>query len=170
VKLRITPDWLTLTLLGIGAMAWCYVVSTPYRLIYNPSESAPRGWYLQIPLRSLEINTWVLARMPTAAAELAEQRGYLPSSVPILKQIAARTGQHVCVRHGAVYVGQRVLARLRTEDGARRPLVAWNECRSLEVGEFLLINADSEVSFDSRYFGPVTNTDLIANVIPLWTW
>ena len=62
------------------------------RLIYNPSDSVPVGWYRVQPIdhraaslpRRLEVGSIVLTRLPADAAALAAQRGYLPAHVPLL--------------------------------------------------------------------------------------
>ena len=161
---------MTVASLGIAGIAWAEVGPAPYGLLYNPSESAPKGWYARVPVRRLTLKTWVIARLPIQAASLAAQRHYLPATVPVLKQIIATAGQLVCVRHGTVYVDSRLLVRARAFDGAHRPLIAWDGCRTLHADEFLLINAGSESSFDSRYFGPLSRANVLANAIPLWTW
>lgn len=142
----------------------------PERLFYNPSDSAPHGWYVQHPLRAIRPGTPVFAQLPVAVAQFAHQRGYLPRHLPILKRVGAVGGQHVCVRRGLVYIDGRAIALTRARDGARRPLAAWDGCRMLAPGEVFLFAASSAASFDSRYFGPVGVTALRGEAMPLWTW
>jgi len=89
-------------LLGILALAWTAVVPASLRLVYNASDSAPRGFYMVRPAVDLRVGDYVVARLPEAAARFAAARGYLPRSVPVLKQIAAIEGHVACVRDGAV--------------------------------------------------------------------
>ena len=101
------------------------------------------------------VGDYVIARLPDATATLAADRGYLPRSVPVLKQIAAAGGQRVCVVNSWVYVDTTVIAKVLNVDGQHRPLPAWNECRQLLPREVFLLNPGNSASFDSRYFGPL---------------
>ena len=112
----------------------------------------------------------VLVALPSSIAKLAAERGYLPSSVPALKQIAAMEGEPVCVRDGQVYIDDYVVAQTLPVDGKRRKLSAWDGCRALLTGELFLLNRDAKASFDSRYFGPVDRSFVRARASPLWTW
>lgn len=139
-------------------------------LVYNPSDSAPRGWYAWRPLRDWQPGTPVFGRLPTATAQLAHQRGYLPQHLPILKRIGAVGGQYACVRDGLVRIDSRVVGLVRQRDGAGRPLPAWPGCRILASGEVFLFASDHPASFDSRYFGPVGRDAILGEAVPLWTW
>jgi len=75
--------------------------------------------------------------------------------VPVLKQIAAREGQVVCVHDGVVIIDGKIIARTLERDGQHRPLRAWTGCQALVERELFLLNAGNLASFDSRYFGPV---------------
>lgn len=153
-----------LALLAGAALPW------PTLLVYNPSASAPRGWYLRRPVRALRSGMTVLARLPLAVAALADRRGYLPSRVPVLKRVAALAPQRVCVRDGIVRIDGHAVATVRTRDGAGRPLVAWPGCRALRPDEVFLLSGDSAASFDGRYFGPVSRGSVFGETVPLWTW
>src|SRR3546814_19508629 len=66
-----------LALTALTSLSWPTVV------VYNPSDSAPRGWYVRRPLRERRSGALELARLPPAVAGFAERRGYLPREVPI---------------------------------------------------------------------------------------
>lgn len=161
-------------LLGVAAAAVALVAAAwlpwPTCLFYNPSDSAPRGWYAQRPVRELWPGQRVFARLPAAAARLADRRGYLPKHLPLLKRIGAVGGQHVCVQRGLVRIGGRAVALTRHHDGAGRPLAAWSGCRVLAPDEVFLFAADRPASFDSRYFGPVGRAAVLGEAVPLRTW
>ncbi len=162
-------------LLGVAAGAVALIgiaACAPWSawLVYNPSDSAPHGWYAWRPLRIWLPGTPVFARLPAAAARLADRRGYLPRHLPILKRIGAVGGQHVCVRDGAVRIDGRVVGFVRTRDGAGRPLAAWAGCHVLHAHEVFLLAPGHPASFDSRYFGPVCRDALLGEAVPLWIW
>ena len=141
--------------MGILFVAASTFAGTSPRLIYNPSDSAPLGFYLVVHPVDVHVGDYVIAQLPAAAAEVAAQRGYLPRSVPVLKQIAATGGQFVCVRDGTVFIDAIAVADVLDRDGRHRPMHAWDQCRRLAEREVFLLNPASPASFDSRYFGPV---------------
>ncbi|MDH5835341.1 S26 family signal peptidase [Luteimonas kalidii] len=142
----------------------------PAPLFYNPSDSAPRGWYLLRPMQAWRPGTPVFARLSASAAQLAHRRGYLPQHLPVLKRIGAVGGQHVCVRNGVVRIDGREVARVLERDGHGRPLAAWPGCRTLAPDEVFLFAARHPASFDSRYFGPDRRDAILGRAVPLWTW
>ncbi len=156
---------IALTLLA--APGW---LSPGVRIVYNASDSAPRGWYRITRAAALRTGEDVLALLPDAAATLAAQRGYLPLRVPVLKRIAAVASQRVCVRGGVVSIDGVAVAVAMPTDGQDRQLSAWDECRHLSGDELFLLGVASATSFDSRYFGPVSASSVIGHAQPLWTW
>lgn len=158
------------TLFGLAIVSLSALVKPSYRLLYNASDSAPRGWYALVPAHDLRIDTLVFARLPSRAETLAAERGYLPHSVPLLKHVAATRGHHVCSRAGIVMIDGLFVGRALARDGAGRSLQQWTQCRSLEDDELFLLGEDNPASFDSRYFGPVNVAAVVGEAIPLWTW
>jgi len=142
-------------LAGVSLIALSAIAGSSPRLVYNPSGSAPRGFYLIDDLGDVRVGDYVIARLPNTVAEAAAQRGYLPRSVPVLKQVAAMAGQIVCIRGSTVFIDAIAVARTLEHDGRDRPMHAWKQCRRLVSGEVFLLNSGSAASFDSRYFGPV---------------
>ena len=154
-----------MSLLGLAAF-----VRWPTWLLYNPSESAPRGWYARRPAHDLKPGNLVFAQLPPRVAALAHERGYLPLHLPILKRIGAVAGQVVCAEHGLVRIEEQTVVAVRSRDGRGRPLPAWQGCRPLVDGEVFLLATHSPASFDSRYFGPVGREAILGEAVPLWTW
>jgi conjugative transfer signal peptidase TraF len=154
---------------AIWALSWPSK-PTNIRLVYNPTMSAPKGWYIVERRPELRINDYVLAHLPPDAAALANARHYLPASVPILKRIGAIAHQVVCNLEGKILIDNRVVARALNHDGAGRNLDAWKACRALAVDEVFLLSEANPASFDSRYFGPILRANVIGKARPLWTW
>ena len=156
--------------LGIAALAWPSVHTPITRIVYNPSDSVPLGWYRIGPPDSLHVGSIVLARLPADAAALAAQRGYLPEHIPLLKRIGAMSPQQVCIENYIVRIDGVAVVDVRAADGRGRPLSAWQQCRRLRDGELFLLSATNPASFDSRYFGPIAVSAVIGSAQPLWTW
>ncbi|BEG76400.1 MULTISPECIES: S26 family signal peptidase [Alcaligenaceae] len=161
---------------GLAALAWASFVPPLPRIIYNPSDSVPVGWYRVDPLhprpgslpRRLSVGSIVLATLPPDAAALAAQRGYLPARVPLLKRVGAVAPQHVCVVDARVWIDGVPVAAVRPADRLGRPLPSWPQCRQLRPGELFLLNVTHPASFDSRYFGPVGVSVVIGIAHPFW--
>ena len=165
---------------GLAALAWASFVHPLPRLIYNPSDSVAVGWYRVDPLEaiagslprplppSLHVGSIVLTTLPTDAATLAAQRGYLPARVPLLKRVGAVAPQTVCVFDALVWIDGVPLASVLPADRLGRPLPSWQQCRQLALGELFLLSVTNPASFDSRYFGPVKASALIGVAHPVW--
>lgn len=136
-------------------------------LVYNASTSVPKGWYRINAASPFKPGDWVLVRLPANASTLAMQRGYLPTTVPLLKPVAAVAPQRVCVEQQNVIVDGKVVAKQLRHDRLGRPLPAWHACRRLSEDELLLLSTSSAESFDSRYFGPVRINAVIGRALPL---
>ena len=158
------------TVLGIAALAWSSVHTPVARIVYNPSDSVPSGWYRIGPPHSLHVDSIVLASLPADAATLAAQRGYLPLHIPLLKRIGAMSPQQVCIEKHIVRIDGVAVAGVHRVDGHGRPLSTWQHCRRLHDGELFLLSSTNPASFDSRYFGPVAVSTVIGSAQPLWTW
>ena len=155
---------------GVAMSSLSSAIRSEPRLVYNPSESAPRGWYVIHSVADVRMGDYVIVKLPRDIAILAAKRRYLPLGVPVLKRVAATEGHQVCVRDGRVVIDGLPVADTRSYDGNRRPLIAWSHCRQLIAGELFLLNTDSASSFDSRYFGPVDSSFVRGRATPLRTW
>ncbi|NQD93783.1 S26 family signal peptidase [Pseudomonas sp. CrR25] len=159
---------LALAAVSLLALAWAALATSPPRLVYNASDSVPAGWYSIAPAGPVVAGDLVLVRLPPDATTLAAQRGYLPSSVPLLKTVAAVTPQQVCVLAAQVLIDGRLVARQLRRDRQARALPAWRACRHLVGDELFLLSTINPESFDSRYFGPVSSDAVIGRARPLW--
>ncbi len=160
-------------LIGLGAVLSLALAGHPLTaplLIYNPSGSAPKGWYWVSQAHDLTVDDYVLVDLPESFKQLADERRYLPQTVPLLKRIRAVSDQFVCVRGRSLWIDGRRVATALTHDGRGRELVPWTGCRVLAGNELLLIGRENSSSFDSRYFGPIQITRIVGKVSPLWTW
>lgn len=153
-------------LLAILAPAW---VGPSPRVVYNPSDSAPRGFYV-VKRLAVHPGDWVVTRLPADVIGFAAERAYLPAGVPLLKRVAAMGGDHVCVRDARVWINGAPRATALQVDRQGRPLQPWRGCRVLEAGELFLLSTQQPSSFDSRYFGPIVRRAVYGRATPLWTW
>ena len=153
--------------IGIGMIVSTIAAKPVPRLLWNASASAPIGLYLVLPGAPLEIGDMVIAEPPAAIKLLAASRHYLPSSVPLVKRVAALAGARVCARGASILIDGRLGAKRLAADPHGRVLPWWQGCRQLQPGEALLLNAPAN-SFDGRYFGPVGAGAIVGKAVPLW--
>ena len=165
---------------GLAALAWVSFLPDNMRPLprftYNPSDSVAVGWYRVEPIdhradslpRPLSVDSIVLVPLPTDAAALAAQRGYLPTRVPLLKRVGAIAPQEVCVAGRRVRIDGVPVAAVLPADRFGRPLPSWQQCRRLEPGELFLLSVTNPASFDSRYFGPVRASAVLGVAHPVW--
>ena len=154
--------------LGLAALAWPLVETHPLRIVYNASDSVPRGWYRIVPAHALHVGSIVLVQLLADIATLAAQRGYLPERVPLLKRIAALPPQQVCVAQQLVSIDGVAVATALAADSQGLRLPTWQQCRPLRDGELYLLGTTHPASFDSRYFGPLPATAVLGLAQPVW--
>lgn len=158
---------LVIAAIGLSVLALPSAMSRGPVLVWNASPSVPIGLY-RVVARPPPCGALALIRLAEPFRTLADIRGYLPASVPIIKPVAALDGDSVCRNGQAVSINGRVVAFAPNRDAAGRPLPRWRGCRRLEP-EAVFVISNRPNSFDSRYFGPVGRNHAMGLAIPLWT-
>lgn len=137
-------------------------------LVWNVTASAPLGLWRRTT-GGAQRGAWMLVRLPDGVADFASRRRYLPSNVPMVKRIAALSGDTVCRFGGTVSVNGAVAATALAQDAKGRALPTWHGCRQLGPDEVFLLTVPP-ASFDSRYFGALRSANLMERITPLWTF
>jgi conjugative transfer signal peptidase TraF len=138
------------------------------RIIYNGSGSAAIGWYRveeRPPLRG----DIVLIRLSKTLQSLLTQHAVLPPGIPLLKRVVAVSGDRVCRSRGLVLINGEAVAEALEQDRNGTPLPVWEGCSTLFAGQVFVVQPHP-FSFDSRYFGPVNECQIIGVARPIWTW
>ncbi len=155
---------------SFGSVGLFIAVSTApiqSKLIYNPSTSAPKGFYWIDSRTAFHRNDFVAAFPPEDAQILASDRGYLPKNLPVLKTIYGVEGDRVCAENGAVFINETRVVDVLENDSLGRKMPLQNGCLQLKAGEFFLLSTQIPNSFDSRYFGPVGEDRILGVATPL---
>ncbi|GLQ23862.1 chromosome segregation protein ParM [Algimonas ampicilliniresistens] len=147
-----------------GATLFQIVRPSVPRLLYNPSPSAPVGWYRLEPGAQIRRDDLVAAYAPQAAEMLAVERRYLPPNIPLIKTVWAVSGERVCHDEHGVSVSGRPLLVVLSHDSRGRPLPSKRGCFTLLKDQIFLVSTDVQTSFDSRYFGPVLRSNVLGRV------
>jgi conjugative transfer signal peptidase TraF len=154
---------------GIGLLAAPELVELPTRFILNASASAPIGLYAMQPAGGLELDDWVLFVPPQPIGAWLVERKYLAPDMPLIKRVAALSGQIVCRNDRLITIDGVATAPAREHDRQERRLPAWTGCVVLENNDVFLLNSDVPDSLDGRYFGPTDRSSINGQLLPLWT-
>ena len=152
-----------LVFVGAGATAKLHPL-----VIYNPTDSAPRGFYLITASEGPARGDLVAAELPFEAENLAAERGYLPAGLPVIKTVWATAGDRICVENRRLSAPERPDLIVLETDRAGRPMPLWNGCRTLGPDEILLASNAVANSFDGRYFGPVPAANVLGRARLIW--
>ncbi len=183
--------------LGFALSALGNLLMTSLGLYFNTSDSLPYGLYqatyrsdLKVGFFGLEaqgtVQPLVLTRgdlvlvcLPPSVAAVARERNYVNSgkcaanTAPVGKHIVAQAGDLVAVDAMGVVVNGQLLPQsapvAQDASGALMPRPQVPLPYQLRAGEYWVLNAKAN-SFDSRYFGVVTATEVIATLQPLLTF
>ena len=159
-----------MAMLGVAALGSTEIARPMPRLIWNATASAPVGLYRVEPAGKLRRGDFVLAWLPGAARQLAAERDYLPVDVPLVKRVAAMTGDTICSEQARITINGIVVATALRADSRARSLPQWSGCQTLGRHDVFLLMPDVPDSFDGRYFGPIATSAIIGKLVPLWRW
>lgn len=144
----------------------------------NISDSLPYGLYQteKNDGSGYHSGDLVLSCVPELYAHYAFDRGYIAAgscsakTAPVGKYIAAAPGDHVIINEDGVFVNGRLMQNSRPAlmDSEGQRLIARKMNRVLGDGEYILLNPKMN-SFDSRYFGVVSEEHFIAKLRELYT-
>jgi len=161
-----TAIWSVFSVAGLALIVIPATGILPPLLLYNPSESAPLGWYRIEAIDEISRGDLVAANLPIDASNLAAQRGYLPTGIPVIKTVAALDGDMVCEERSLLQINGLPTVRVLPTDQAERPLPSpWKACRRLQEDEVLLLSDRTPDSFDGRYFGAVQRIDIVGRAV-----
>lgn len=143
----------------------------------NFTNSMPVGIYELSPLPPDGATRGMLVATcaPTPAAEMGRQRGYLgvgpcaDDTELLLKYVMAIGGDGIDVTAAGVLINGHLLlhSQAASRDRSGRRLMPWpTGAYRLAEGEVWLY-APKDRSWDSRYWGPAANGDIVAKVTPL---
>ncbi|MGN8119218.1 S26 family signal peptidase [Labrys sp. 22185] len=157
------------TTLAVVGTAIPTIVPMPLRLVWNASASTPIGLYLVTSADALDTDDLIAVLPLEPVVHFMVERGYVGQGVPLLKYVAARTGQVVCRRERSIRVDGALVGDALDRDRQGRALPVWQGCRRLSDGEIFVMNRAVRDSFDGRYFGVLPASSVIGRAIPLFT-
>jgi conjugative transfer signal peptidase TraF len=161
---------------GIGGLlVTLFVVPGQLGVRINTTPSLPVGLYISCS----DASQLVEFCPPEPAASVARHRGYRgqgncpDGAAPLMKPVVAKPGDIVDVSHAGLAVNARGIpntAPLQSDtDG--RPLQHYPFGRyAVDFGTIWVASSYNARSFDSRYFGPISEAIVRAHLHPLLTF
>ncbi len=149
-----------------------YKARVPFGLTWNTTPSIPLGVYASMVYNGSALQHGDLVCVRYSEPEWAKGRDYLPVGVRLCKPVAAiagdtieREGQTLTIRRkdGAV----KVLHLLDVDSKGRPMPTDVLSSSQLQAGQVLLISDYLPNSFDSRYLGVFTQSQLTHRIWPL---
>jgi type IV secretory pathway protease TraF len=137
-----------------AALTFVAIFGAPDAILYNPSNSIPRGFYLRSD-ESATRGSIVTVRASEVAPAYAAARHFTDAGDRFIKRVAATRGQVVCATGAVITIDGAVAAQRIERDSAGRALPTWDGCRTLAADEVFLLG-DTADSFDGRYWGPIS--------------
>lgn len=163
---------------GVLIMAFaaiCYAVGVRV----NTTRSIPVGLYL-VTDDPIEKGAYVLFCPPNVDVfSVARERNYITGGFCpggygyMMKRILAAKGDTVTVTQDGVSVDGQLLprSRLAKTDPAGRELPRYQSDQyTLGSSELLLMSDVSDTSFDGRYYGPISRSQVKSVIRPVFIW
>lgn len=152
--------------------------------VFNYSGSMPYGLYKtkKILPGNIERGMDVLVCLPDQAITEGFKRGYLHKdkrcangAEPLIKKIIAISGDHIAVNDQAIIVSsdgdsQRYAAPRQTDSLSGQPVKNWLTKKNFHLKQQVWVYGayHSDYSWDSRYYGPIPNDYVLAQLVPVW--
>jgi len=165
--------------LGIAAVSVAVIGFAVVGARINTTASYPVGVYWEVDA-PLEKGTMVIFCPPkTAEFDEAKARGYIGAGFCpggyglMIKKIMGVPADHVAVSAEGLYVNGELVPNSKpfNADKAGRPMPRYPaDGYTLSDGQVLLMSDHSPLSFDARYFGPISESQIRSVIRPVLTW
>ena len=150
----------------VGSIAAvCSVFAQPL-IIYNATDSLLHGFYRVIKQQTYKRGDLIVFPVPERVRRLVIQRGWLKPDSYLIKTVVAIDGDNVWITCGQVFVNGKSFGAIKKKDrqGLPLPSLVFNE--TLSAGKIAVLQR-SDDSFDSRYFGPIDEREIIGRAVPI---
>jgi conjugative transfer signal peptidase TraF len=155
----------TMLVLGIAGLRLNPTPSLPTGLYWITSD--PRAEFVEFcppgPLAALSMEREYRGRSPSGCPD---------GGLPLLKSIVARSGEIVEFSSRGIYVNGVPVPNTapKFQDSAARPLPHWPFGRyEVLPGTVWVASSFNSRSFDSRYFGPISEASVRHHLRAVWT-
>lgn len=140
--------------------------SIPVGIYWTTSDQIHRGAFIQFCPEQRQV------------FELARSRGYVPAGqCPgrfgyLFKQVAAMAGDMVLIESSGVSINGKtwINSAPLAFDRQGRVIPMHRHMGLLSADQVLVMSDRSPISFDSRYFGPISLAKIKTVIVPILTW
>ena len=155
----------------LATIAGAAIPMSGHELVFNDSPSVPRGLYwIRLGAEPRERGEYVVFLPPDTAATLIYGREWLPRSMPLLKPVGGVEGDSYCVTGERFIVNDIDAGPVYFVDARGLPLPQIRGCRRVGHREFLPVSTYLDRSFDGRYMGAVSMSNVLGSGHPLLTF
>jgi conjugative transfer signal peptidase TraF len=127
----------------------------------NLTSSEPVGLYLMEKLdREVRRGDMVFMSIPSEFQIYVYGRQWLPKGWPLLKHIGALPGDLVCYQGSSFRINGVLIGPVYPTDSEGLPLPRIEGCWPVPEGHFLPVAMGVKNSFDGRYMGPVSLSEI----------
>lgn len=145
------------------------IVGKRYWLNFTGSE--PMGIYHAEKLdRPPRRGDMVIMSVPDRFKRYVYGRRWLPEGWPLLKHVGAVPGDLFCIRGGHLTINGAIIGPVFQSDHEGMPLPRLEGCRRVPAGHFLPVAAGLQSSFDGRYMGSVSQSEIRGLAKPVLTF
>lgn len=139
------------------------------QLYWNSTDSGPKGVYLQRDAGSIRRGEKVVFDVPKEILKESFPKD-LKRVRPLIKTVAALSGDKYCIKDSGLYIEGRWTGPVFTTSSTNQPLPVRRGCFVVQQNHFLPISTYHPRSFDGRYFGEVSFTQIRGEAVPVLTY
>ena len=134
----------------------------------NLTSSEPVGLYRMEKLdREVRRGDMVIMTIPGRFRAYVYGRKWLPAGWPLLKHVGAVAGDLFCGQDASFSINGVPIGPVYPADSEGLPLPHIEGCRPVPAGHFLPVATGLKTSFDGRYMGPVSLSEIKGLASPI---
>lgn len=133
-----------------------------YGFTYQVTPSMPKGIYFTFPVKQINRNDIVLFYPPNDAKKIINAKHWAPMSGILIKHVIGVPNDFVCNKNHVITVNNKIFGKIYDYylPGKKMPRVDF--CAKLKDKQYLLLSTFINRSYDSRYFGPIDQSQIFA--------
>ena len=164
------PIYISIIILAFcitSKLGWYY---SGLQVLINLTPSMPKGFYLLKNNKLINKNDIVVFRLPSNIIHKLGHRHWLDYKTPLLKPVTAITGDRVCTTGRRLTINGKNSGKIFNSDYLNNPLPRRHGCIVISSNKLFLVSNYNRNSFDSRYFGAIKRSQIIATASPILIW
>ena len=168
--MRINPGPIKKTLLILLCLGFLQVLAGSFGKRYwlNFTQSEPVGLYRMERLdRDVKRGDMVVMSIPLQFRQYVYGRNWLPEGWPLLKHVGALAGDLFCARDALFTINGLPVGPVFPADRQGLTLPHLEGCGRVPEGYFIPVAVRIKNSFDGRYMGPVSLSEIRGVATPI---